>query len=176
MSIYYSEDQEQDNIEIKKEKSRHLPIYEFFKILQLEAIIADLRSKIYPRTKDKDFWKKVYENKKNTVLDIASRNKVNNLPLPSIFTDDEIMDEYKQEIFGDGGFPKFIYKDEEQEYKQGHFDFINYYARKSDVACKYINEIKIGKVKYYQPNSKFVSVIINDQEYELSINDVTRIL
>lgn len=165
-----------ENVEVKKEKSRHLPIYEFFRILQLEAIVADLRSKIYPKTKDKDFWKKVYENKKNTVLDIASRNKVNNLPLPSIFTDDEILEEYKREVYGDGGFPKFIYKNEEQKYQQGYFDCINYYAKNADVACKYFNEIKIGNVKYYQNGSKNVSVIIDGKDFNLPITDVTRIL
>lgn len=166
-----------ENVQIKKTKSRDLDIYEFFKILQLEALVAELRSKIYPKVKDKGFWKKVYENKKKTVFDIAERNKVGNTPLPSIFTDEGIMESYKGEIFGEGGYPKFIYKDKEQEYVQGFYDCINYYAKGSKVACKYYDEIKIGVVKYYQPHAKSVTIILDSGDsVEFETKNVTRIL
>lgn len=166
-----------DLVTVRKEKSRNLGIYEFYKILQLEAIVAELRAKIYPRIKDKNFWRKVYENKKKTVFDISERNKVNGIPLPSIFTDGDQYEAYKKEIFGDGGYPKFIYKDKDQEQQQGFYDCINYYAKGSNVACKYLDDIKIGTVKYYQPYSKNVTVILeNGETVELEIKSVTRIL
>ncbi len=172
-----SEDREEVTVS-QKQKSRNLSIYEFFKILQLECIVAELRTKIYPKIKDKDFWKNVYENKKITVLDIASRNKVNNQPLPSIFTDEDILKELKEEVFGQGGYPKFIYKNDEQATSQGYLDHQYYYAKYSDVLCNYFGEIKVAKVKFHQPPSKLVTVTItdNNEEVQLPITDVTRIL
>jgi hypothetical protein len=169
---------DQSNSIANKQKSRNLSIYEFFRILQLECVVAELRAKIYPKVKDKDYWKNVYENKKITIIDIASRNKVNNQPLPSIFTDDDILKEIKDEIFGQGGYPKFIYKNKDQENSQGYLDHQCYYAKNSDVLCSYFGESKIGKVKFHQPQSKLVTVIIPDvsEEVQLPISEVTRIL
>lgn len=161
----------------KREKSRNIGIYQFFEILQLEAIVADLRSKIYPRIKDKNYWRKVYEYKKGTTFDIAERNKVEGIELPTIFTDDEMLQEYKNRIFGSGGYPHFMYKDKEQELSQSYYDSQNYYAKDSDVICKDNDGVvKIGKVKYYQPNSKKVKVTLDNKVVELDINRVTRIL
>lgn len=163
---------------VKKPKSRNLSIFEFYKILQLECIVAELRTKIYPKIKDKNFWKGVYENKKVTVLDISARNPVDNQPLPSIFSDEEILADYRKEIFGTGGYPKFIYKNADQEHSQSYLDHICYYSRGTDVTCLYFNEVRLGKVKFHQPNSKTVSVIFPDtpQGIELPITNVTRIL
>lgn len=172
-----SNEDPREEVVVRKQKSRDLDIYEFFKILQLEALVGELRSKIYPKIKDKNYWKKYYENKKKIVLDIAERNKVGNTPLPSIFTDEGILESLKQEVYGDGGFPKFIYKDKEQEYVQGFYDCVNYYAKGSRVACRYLDEIKIGVVKYYQAHSKTVSVTLDGNEnVEFEIKNVTRIL
>lgn len=168
---------EKDYTTTKKEKSRHISVFEFFKILQLEAIVADIRGKIYYRAKDKNYWKKVFESKKKTVLDIAERNKVNNIPLPSIFTDSEMYEEYQKEILGEGGYPSFIYKNKDDEQNQGYYDSINYYQRGSSIACKYLNEIRFGVVESYKPYSSVVSVKLeNNLKLELPIKDVTRIL
>ena len=162
--------------ETKKSKSRNLGIYQFFEIIQLEAIVADLRSKIYPRIKDKNYWKKVYEYKKKTTSDIAERNKAEGVELPSIFTDEEVLKSYKSKIFGEGGYPKFLYKDKEQELQLSYYDSQNYYARGSDVLAKINGEVKIGKVHYYQPNQKTIKISHDEGIVELSINLVTRIL
>lgn len=166
------------NENVLKTKSRNLSIIQFYKILQLEAIVAELRCKIYSKIKDKNYWKGVYEHKKSTILDISSRNQVNNQPLPSIFSDDEIMAEYKKEIFGEGGYPKFIYKNLEQENSQSYYDHLNYYSKGADVSCIYFSSFKLGKVKHHQPQSKVVTVIFDDiaSEVELPITDVTRII
>lgn len=163
---------------VKKTKSRNLSIFEFYKILQLECIVSELRTKIYPKIKDKNFWKGVYENKKLTVLDISARNPVNNQSLPSIFSDEEIMADYRKEIFGTGGYPKFIYKNAEQENSQASLDHQCYYNKGVDVTCLYFNEVKLGKVKFHQPLSKTITVsfLDNEQGVELPITDVTRIL
>lgn len=166
--------------ETKKTKSRHLSIFDFYKILQLECIASDLRSKFYPKIQDKEYWKKVYINKKTTVEDISSRNKVNNQPLPSIFTDDEILQTYRSEILGQGGYPKFIYKNSENEISQGYLDSQYYYSKGVDVLCIYFDETKTGKVKFYQPGSNIVTVKFIDsnieEEVALPISNVTRII
>lgn len=176
MSIEKNTEIPEESTTVKKSKSRNQSIFEFFKTLQLECIVAELRTKIYPKIKDKEFWKGVYENKRITVLDIASRNKVNGHPLPSIFTDEDILKEYKDEVYGEGGFPKFIYKNSEQEYSQGYLDHNYYYAKGVEVLCNYFNEPKIGKVKFHQAGSPEVSVYIDKAEVILPIKDVTRIL
>lgn len=163
------------NSETKK-KSRNLGIYQFFEILQLEAIVADLRSKIYPRIKDKNYWKKVYEYKRKTTSEIAERNKIEGVELPTIFSDEEVFKSYSAKIFGDGGYPMFLYKDKEQELQQSYYDSQNYYAKGADVLAKVEGEVKIGVVKYYQPNSSTVTVDFNGSEKELDIKLVTRIL
>jgi hypothetical protein len=163
--------------EVSKNKSRHLSIFDYYKILQLEYIVAELRTKFYPKIGDKEFWKKVYNNKKVTIEDISLRNKVNNQPLPSIFTDEEMFNSYKEEILGSGGYPKFIYKNSDNEISQGYLDSQYYYAKGVDVVCNYFGETKIAKVNSYSPNSKIVSIKISDNEnIDIPITDVTRIL
>jgi len=141
-------------------------------------ILTSVMNKYLNEHLDKNYWRGVFENKKATVLDISARNQVNNQPLPCIFTDEEIMAEYRKEIFGTGGYPKFIYKDENQEFSQSYLDHLNYYSKGADVTCSYFGEVKLGKVKFHQPNSKTVTVTFGDNSdgIELSITDVTRIL
>lgn len=162
--------------EEKREKSRNLRIFEFFKILQLEALCAELRSKIYTKTSDRNFWKKVYEFKKKTVQDIAERNKVGDQPLPSIFTDEDMYRDYCKEIYGTGGFPTFLYKNKENEYLQAPYDSEYYYAKGSDVSCKHLDQILIGQVEFHQPSSNQVTVKVKDEVMTFPITDVTRIL
>lgn len=168
----------QEEQEVKKAKSRHLSIFDFYKVLQLECIVAELRSKFYPKIQDKEYWKKVYHSKKLTVEDISLRNKVNNQPLPSIFTDEEILQEYRKEILGEGGFPKFIYKNKENENSQGYLDYQYYYAKNADIVCEYFNETKTGKVKFHQPTSSTVTVNIPGIQGDIVLptSKVTRIL
>lgn len=162
--------------ENRKEKSRNLRIFEYFKILQLEALCAELRGKIYTRSKDRNYWRKVYEHKKKTVQDIAERNKVDGQPLPNIFSDEEIYRDYSNEIYGNGGFPTFLYKNQENEYLQGPYDSQYYYSRGADVSCKHLGEVKIGVVAHYQ-GGKEVSVEFPTGEIvEFNITAVTRIL
>src|SRR5690606_14773431 len=114
---------------------------------------------------------------KKTTFDIAERNRVEGVVLPTIFTDEEMLSEYKKKVFGDGGYPQFLYKDKEQEFQQSYYDSQNYFARDADVLFKSEDgEVKIGKVKYYQPNSNVVKVAFGEKVLELDIKSVTRIL
>lgn len=162
--------------EIRREKSRNLKIFEFFKILQLEALCAELRSKIYTRSKDRNYWRKVYEFKKKTVQDIAERNKVDGEALPNIFSDEEIHKDYSNEIYGNGGFPTFLYKNKENEYLQAPYDGQYYYSKGADVSCKHQGEVKIGVVVHYQGGKEVTIKLSTGETADFDITQVTRIL
>ena len=90
-------------------KTRDISIYTFFEKLQEEWVVAELRYKIYPKKKDREFWKKVMEGKKEKINNIADRNAI-----PSIFSNNEIKQVLYQRIYTEGGLPNFIYKNEDQ--------------------------------------------------------------
>jgi hypothetical protein len=162
-----------DNID-KKPKSRIIPIYEFFEILQLEWICADLRYKIYKRPNDKSYWKKVCDGKKNTIENIAIKNN-----LPTIFNDEDLYQHLKGSIYKDTSLPNFMYKDNENKINQGHWDIYYYYYRGSDVRFDLFGESKVGNIKLFDtlnPTLVIVTIKGDTVEYSLPIEKVTRIL
>ena len=156
---------------VKKEKSRHQSPFQYFESLQLEWFCADLRAKIYPKLKDKEFWKKVREGKKITILDIARRNC-----LPSIFDDDQLEQALRQRIYRPDSFPNFIYKNPEDQMNKEYYDMMYYYNSGSEVRIEVFGEMKIGFVKEYKPFDKNVSIIIDGNEEKMPLSKVTRIL
>lgn len=158
-------------MESKKSKSRNLSVYQFFQILQLEWLVADLRIRIYPKKKDKDYWNKVKEGKRAVIENIAEKNH-----LPSIFTDDEMKRDYEQKIYRPKGFPDFKYKDEENRIAQEPLDLLFYYYKGTEVRVEVMGEIKVGKVKSYLPYKEDILLEIADETITFSIKEVTRIL
>src|ERR1700752_3568898 len=100
-------------MESKKPKSRNLSTYEYFHFLQGEGIVADLRTRIYPKKKDKEYWAKVKEGKRIAIETIAEKNH-----LPTIFSDDEMRLIFDQKVYLPEGVPAFTYKDEVNEAAQ----------------------------------------------------------
>lgn len=160
-------------MEIKrKEKSRSIGIYDYFKALQLEWIIADLRLRLYPKPKDKEFWKKVRDGKKITIESIADKNT-----LPTIFTDDEMLNDFNNMVFRQQSYPNFFYKDDNNKNSQGYYDLLYYYAKGADVRCNINGEIKVGKVKTFNPIEKHMMIkLLDESEVKVHIDEVTRIL
>lgn len=156
---------------IGKEKSRKLSVYEFFKVLQIEWIVSDLRHRIYTGRNDKDHWKMVMECKKVKIEDIAIKNK-----LPSIFTDAQMKSEFEHLVYLPDSIPNFHYKNEEQKQGQGYIDLMHYYSTGSDVRCEIMGETKVGKIKKFFPHSKIVHVDINGTIEQLNSDSVIRIL
>lgn len=157
----------------KSQKSRHLSILDYYETLQLEWIIADLRRRIYPRLKDKNYWTRVQEGKKETVVRLAEKNS-----LPSIFSDDTMLREFEKKVYRDQGHPIFVYKDEKNRNEQEFLDLRSYYGINSDVRVMVLGETKIGKItKEYTPYKDInVIVTIDGEEKPYSISLVTRIL
>lgn len=152
-------------------KTRDISIYELFEILQKEYIVCILRKKIYPFHKHKKYWGFVAEKKKEKILNIAERNN-----LPNIFSSSDIMNSLSNYIYGKGGFPNFIYRDDEHKLKQERWDFINYFKINSEVKINIEGVILIGKIIRFNYETKKISVGVKDNTYRLSCSEVTRIL
>lgn len=92
-------------------KTRNLSTAEYFITVQREYLMAELRKKIYPTSKDKKFYQKVMNYKKEKIEDISNRCK-----LKSIFNDKDMLQEFKAKLFNDIGIPNFLNRDEMEYY------------------------------------------------------------
>ena len=154
-------------------KTRNLPLSDFFEKLQEEYIVAELRKKIYPKARDKEFYGKVMEFKKEKIKDIVLRNC-----LPSIFTSEVLRQRCYHNIYKNSGFPNFIYKDEYERDQLEIFDRINYYEINTDIKIDVAGEvdIKFGRIVDVDFNLKKVLVEEKSKKYWVDIQDVTRII
>lgn len=155
----------------KKEKTRHLTIYQFFEILQIEWLVADLRFRIAVKAKDKEYWKKVKEGKKQTIEMLADRNS-----LPTIFTDSDLKADFEKRIYGCGNYPNFHYKDEVAKQMQGYWDMVHYYKVGVEVRFEQFSEVRVGKIKEYRPNADLIKIEYEQEVYDLCIKEISRIL
>lgn len=113
-------------------KSRDQKFYEFFEILQLEYIVAELRYKIYPEGFRKEKSLEIMKMKKEKIFDIAIRNR-----LDTIFEDicvgcntffsKKLRDKLYSQIYPERGFPNFIYRDDKHKSQLEKFDRKFYY-------------------------------------------------
>lgn len=123
-------------------KSRDLSIYELYKALQIEYVVAELRRKIYPRKVDQEYYDRVMEFKRKAILDIALRNR-----LQTIFDkDSDICKEIYLAVYREKGLPNFVYKDEETKQKYGRFDKINYFSIGSEIRTHIKDKEIIGRL------------------------------
>jgi hypothetical protein len=161
----------------QKYKNRDQSLLDFYKSLQIEYIVAELRSKIYPKAKDKKYYKnRVMLGKRESILQISERNH-----LPSIFNSKDKYEEFYKEVHPDWGIPRFTYRDEESKKWISKSDKLNYYSVNSEFAlllengciaiCKISNNnavIMEGKV--------YVIIRDTDHEIEVGIENLKRIL
>lgn len=158
----------------KKAKSRIQTTYEYFETLQLEWIVCELRTRIYLKQKDKEFWSKVKTGKKVTIETIAEK-----YILPTIFTDEDLKAEFQRRIFVAGTHPIFIYKNAEDELQQKHWDLFYYYSPNEDCRIDLFGDIKVGKVKDFKPHlGNKITLVLNNtkEEIQTTIDRVQRIL
>lgn len=156
---------------VKKLKSRNQSIFEFFETLQVEWLCADLRSRIYPKIKDKEYWKRVKDGKQQTIENIAEKNK-----LPTVFTDQDLLSALEARIYRSKGYPIFAYRNEEQRQLQEPLDLLYYYNKGVEVRCEIFGETKVGKVESYIPYNQVMQVRFIDTVRDLAVDEVTRIL
>lgn len=154
-------------------KSRDIDVYSLFKILQYEYIVAELRRKIYPHSKDKEYYQKVMKLKKERIDDISIRNT-----LRSIFNDEEKKKEYCFYIYGKNGFPNFIYKDECDKNKFEDLDRENYYFPNTHIkVTQAYGEYLIGQIVDVDLFHEEASIELESGELKkFKLNLITRIL
>ena len=162
-----------DSIE-ERTKTRRLSTYEFFEIIQIEYICSILRARIYPKSKDKEYWNRVAEGKRQTIEKISQRNS----QLPNIFTDSDLESALSRRIYRETTYPIFVYKDDTQRLSQEYLDLLYYYAIGSDVRYDIGNGLEVGVVVEYQPFKDYVTIKPSRQEepVRVSVGKVARIL
>lgn len=112
-----------------QEDKRELSLLDFLDQLQEEYVIAELRSKIYKKEKDKRFWKeKVMEGKRQKIADINERNP----EAITIFTSEKEMERIKSMVYRPWGIAKFNYRDDEQRKELEIKDLLNYFSYNMD--------------------------------------------
>ena len=101
---------------------RSLSVAEYFHVIQREYLMAEFRHKIYFSPKDKRYFSRVMEFKREKICDIANRNK-----LTSIFTSPEKMRDVRAELFDPLNRPMFAMSPK---------DWMNYYSVNSDFSYR----------------------------------------
>lgn len=158
-----------------------ISLVEFFEVVQKEYIVAELRSRIFPSEKDKNFWRKVMKDKEKKILDISDRNS-----LPNIIEDRETRKDFYKRVCGEYGYPNFIYKDDEQRLGSGfhpgleELDFTYYYNLNAEVKMGDNKLFKIGRIVEVLQDG--IKIYFEEEEKELFLSNekakkiVTRIL
>lgn len=157
--------------QIKRPKSRNLSTFQFFEMLQIEWLVADLRFRLSVRSKDKSYWYRVKEGKKQTFEVIAEKNQ-----LPTILTDSDLKTVLESKIYNPKTYPNFHYKDESNKQLQGYWDMQHYYQIGTEVRFEYFDEVCVGKVKSFQPLGTQIEIEYNNELLKLPISEVSRIL
>lgn len=136
------------------ETARNISTLEYFKILQMEYILYEVRSKIYPFGKDREKFKSIMEYKKTKINDISDKNEID-----SIFTNStkklDFLQKFNLEFLNnnigtkkDKYFYYFIGSDfsfKGDVYKMLKYDFTNEIAsleNESEIITVNFNQIK----------------------------------
>lgn len=117
--------------------SRNLSVAKYYIEIQKEYIIDTFRSKIYSSLKDRNYWRKVANYKKEKIESISIRNR-----LKSIFNDSDKFDEFQSKIFDANGKPI---------YEMTRTDLDNYYSIGCEFSYKgeifYLAEVLSGELR-----------------------------
>lgn len=141
-----------------REKDRDISILEYFKALQQEYLYFEVKSKIYPSSKDKAYFKKVMEYKKNKIEDISNKNN-----LDSIFNSEAILEDFVLDFFDEFGNPKRL----------GKRDWYFYYKLGSDFSY----DGKGVKLRKYDLDLRTAEIELESGETkEVGLDEISRIL
>jgi len=146
-------------------KDRNLSMVEFYEMLQKEYFIAEIKSKLYPSRKQKDFYRnRVMEGKRIKILDISNKNN-----LPNIFDDEETKNEIRDQIYPVIGLPQFDLTNEEIKY---------YYSVESEVRVEIEDRPRIGKIIDidFRNNVAYIKFRNSSENQPIKLNKITRIL
>ena len=108
---------------------RRLTVAEYFNAIQREYLIADFKRKIYANSKDRSYYSKVANFKREKITDISERNC-----LKSVLNDKDVLKEFRNLLFSESGAPLFY---------MNEIDLRNYYT----VDCEFSYKGKICILK-----------------------------
>lgn len=140
-----------------KEKSRTISQIEYLNTLQNEYLEYAIRVKIYPMPDLKGKFLNTMAFKQKKIIDIA-----NNYNIPTLFSDEKILQTYTENLIGKGGFPKFEYIATDKSQANKYWDFRNYYYSQTEVYIFFEKEEdKRGSVIYSSPRYNIVKCSFN---------------
>ncbi len=154
------------------EKSRHIPISDYFSILQLEYISYKLREISYQK-KYAEKYKGYCRGKKEKIDSIATRNCI-----PSIFTSETMREKYMTQFFNEWGLPNFTYKDKASETMMGRWDKYYYFAKGTSVKFKDQDDSVLTGVIQENNVEEGIAVVsyMGDNTIELEYSKISRII
>ena len=159
---------------MEKGKSRDQSLYEYLECLQLEFITCELRKKVYFKKKDKSFYQRTMDRKKEKIEDIAGRNF-----LPTIFSDDIVKENMYARVYKQHGYPNFIYNSDADREEFLEKDMEHYYSEGAEVRVLMENEkVEIGTVEERFFDKELIHVKLRNGQATnpYPMNRVTRIL
>lgn len=145
-------------------KTRDLSTLEFLEVLIKEYFVAELRRKIYTKTSDRKYWKKISGFKKQKIIDISNRNR-----LPHVFEDVEKMNEAYDRFYPLGELPNTLLNKK---------DLLAYYRVETDVTVTLNDKIVTGKIVASDTKTATVEVYMFDDnsKHKFRFPQVRRIL
>jgi hypothetical protein len=157
-----------------KEKTRNLSTFDYLEVLSSEYVVAQIRNKIYPHSKDKAYYKRTMDHKKAKIEDIASRNT-----LPTLFNDAKVKAAMYARIIPATGLPNFGYKNEEVRAELEAKDVANYYSQDAEVkVLQKDGELKFGQLCNANVNTGVAYVLYRGETSPdvCNLSDLARIL
>ncbi len=160
-----------------KRKSRDQRFFEYFITLQKEYIVAEMRKKIYPDIKGKEKSEEIMEGKKKKIFDMAMKNNIKTI-FPDMkvgelsLYDAQLRIDLYREIYGNGGLPNFIYRDEDQKSKLGFKDKKCYFMIGSEVKTP----DGIGSIQQVDLEKDIWYIKVKSEIQEFPMKEVSRIL
>lgn len=158
---------------LNRVKGRRLTFLEFFEVLQIEYIVAELRSKIYPNPKDQKYYKeREMEGKKAIIIEISSRNN-----FKDIFNDNLTKIKYYSQIYNDWGLPNFIYRNQKDRDIRRKSDIYNFFKKNCEVSVKLDDgSICKGTISYVNLEKALVSVKTEEKTITVPYEMVSRMI
>jgi hypothetical protein len=102
--------------------SRKEDALRYLRTLEQEYLTCELRSLIYTRPTDRDYYLRVMALKRTNIERVADREK-----LPHMFNDATLWTTARTRFAGNGGIPNIYYKDYTDEQKFREADVRNYF-------------------------------------------------
>lgn len=146
-------------------KDRHQSKIDFLESLQIEYFVNDIKSKIYPKQNDRNYYKRVKGHKEEKILNLA----FNMGGVVNIFDDETEFERFKSKTYPKDNLPQFELTEIEKDY---------YYSENSEIKVNIDNKYKIGILisKNFEKNIAIVKLRGEANERTVSLNFVSRIL